>query len=178
MDREVVSVEIRASVSVRDAYASWIVDDNVTPRVLRSVAFEDAPDRGRVLVFGADTRGAYSLMEWIVTPRPPTPDRPDLAFGPHRHAGIEEVFVIRRGTIEFLLGEMVFTLGANDVVRVPAGTRHGYLNCSGEDVEMLVCFAPGGFEDLFVKYRSDQPVKPDAGFIADAGRLFATEYEQ
>jgi mannose-6-phosphate isomerase-like protein (cupin superfamily) len=94
-------------------------------------------------------------MEWIVAPRPTTPERPDLEFGPHRHVGIEDVFVIRRGTIEFLLGEMVFTLGANDVVRVPAGTRHGYLNCSGEDVEMLVCFAPGGLEERAVQPRGE-----------------------
>jgi hypothetical protein len=28
-----------------------------------SAAFEDGPDRGRILVFGRDTGGAYGLME-------------------------------------------------------------------------------------------------------------------
>jgi mannose-6-phosphate isomerase-like protein (cupin superfamily) len=140
-------------------------------------AFEDAPDRGRVILSGADTDGAYSLMEWTVVSRPPGAGYGDLDFGPHQHAEIEELFVIRRGTLDFLVGDTVSTMHANDVVRVPAGTRHGYLNRSGQDVEMLVMFSPGGFEELFVKYRTDQASAHGDGFVADALSLFATEFE-
>lgn len=83
----------------------------------------------------------------------------------------------RDGTVEFLLGDSVTTLHANDVVCVPPGTRHGYLNRSGLDVEMLVMFCPAGFEELFVRYRTDQPSARGDGFIADALRLFATKFE-
>ncbi|HEY5171619.1 MAG TPA: cupin domain-containing protein [Acidimicrobiia bacterium] len=141
------------------------------------LAFEDGADRGRVLVFGTDTNGAYSLMEWTVAPCPATTETDHLDFGPHHHAEIEEVFVIRRGTIDFLLGDTVTTLHPNDVVRVPAGTRHGFLNRSGADAAMLVMFSPGGFEELFVRYRTDQPTLKGEGFVADARRLFATEFE-
>ena len=140
------------------------------------VAFEDAPDRGRVVVFGTDTGGAYSLMEWTVTSRSVSNEHV-RDFGPHHHADIEEVFIVREGVLDFLLGDTVTTLHAKDVVRVPAGTRHGYLNRSGHDVEMMVMFSPGGFEELFVKYRSDQPEATGDGFVPDALRFFATEFE-
>lgn len=140
-------------------------------------AFEDSPDRGRVLVSAADTDGAHSLMEWTVASRSMTADYTDRDFGPHQHAEIEELFVVRQGAVDFLLGGSVTTLRANDVVRVPAGTRHGYVNRSGNDVEMLVMFRPGGFEELFVRYRTDQPAAHGDGFAADALRLFATNFE-
>ena len=84
---------------------------------------------------------------------------------------------MRKGTLEFLLHDDILTLHADDVVRVPPGVRHGYLNRSGDDAELLVAFVPGGFEELFVKYRSDQALAPEPGFVDDAARLFATEFE-
>jgi mannose-6-phosphate isomerase-like protein (cupin superfamily) len=141
------------------------------------VAFEDAPDHGRVLVSGADTDGAYSLMELTVVSRAVTADHTDRDFGPHRHADIEELFVVREGTLDFLVGDRVTTVHAHAVVRVPAGTRHGYLNRSGRDVELLVMFMPGGFEELFVRHRTDQPAVRGGGFVADALEFFGTNFE-
>lgn len=134
--------------------------------------FEDGPDRARIIVSGEDTGGVYSLMEWTVAPSD------QEGFGPHRHGTCEETFLIRSGQLEFLLGQTVTTLGPGDFVRAPAGVRHGYRNCSGAPVEMLVGFVPAGMERLFVKYRTDGagPESGD-GFIADATRLFGSEFE-
>jgi len=144
----------------------------VTPQ--DGLAFEDGPDRARVLAFGRDTGGRYSLMEWTVAPSPP----PAAGYGPHRHREIEETFLIRSGQLDFLLGDQVVTLHAGDFVRVPPGTRHGYANVSGAPVEMLVSFHPGGIEELFVKYRTDGAgPEPGDGFVADATRLYASEFE-
>ena len=142
------------------------------------VAFEDGPDRGRVLVFGRDTGGRYSLMEWTVAAgESATPDAP-RSYGAHRHREIEETFYVRRGALEFLLGDEITTLNAGDFVRVPPGVRHGYANVSGAEVDLLVSFHPGGFEELFVKYRSDQdPAPPGDGFVDEATRLYASEFE-
>ena len=41
----------------------------------------------------------------------------------------------------------------------------------------LLMFSPGGFEELFVKYRTDNGPAPGDGFVADALRLFATVFE-
>ena len=139
------------------------------------VRFEDGPDRGRVLVFGHQTGGRYSLMEYVVAPRP-TAEAPE--FGPHRHLAIEETFLVRSGRLSFLLGDEVFGLGPGDFVRAPPGVWHGFANVSGEAVELLVGFCPGGFETLFVKHRSDQAPPPSpTGFMDDARRDFASEFE-
>ena len=61
---------------------------------------------------------------------------------------------------------------------MPAGTRHGYRNVSGAPVEMVVTFVPGGFEELFVTYRTDTDVPASGpGFVEDATRLFASSFE-
>jgi mannose-6-phosphate isomerase-like protein (cupin superfamily) len=142
------------------------------------VAFEDGADRGRVLVFGHQTGGRYSLMEYVVAARPASDAVTASNYGPHLHRDIEETFLVRRGSLRFLLGEAVFDLGEGDFVRVPPGKRHGFVNVSGEAVELLVSFHPGGFEELFVTHRSDQDPPPSAtGFMDEAVRLFSSEFE-
>ena len=137
------------------------------------LAFEDGPDRGRILVSGQDTGGRYSLMEWTVAP-----STVPLGYGPHRHREIEETFLIRSGHLEFLLNDQVTSMGPGDFVRVPPGIRHGYANISGQPVEMLVSFHPGGFEQLFIKYRTDSETPLDGtGFLTDATADFASEFE-
>jgi quercetin dioxygenase-like cupin family protein len=136
--------------------------------------FEDGDDVGRIIVSGAETNGRYALMDWTVA----AAADPGAGFDPHLHRQCEETFLIRNGSLEFLLGEAVTTLNAGDFVRVPPGVRHGYRNVSGQAVEMLVGFHPAGLESLFVKYRTDQGAAPDGdGFIADATRLFDSEFE-
>ena len=143
-------------------------------RADQGLTFEDGPDRGRVLVFGHQTGGRYSLMEWTVA----SGAVPLLGYGAHSHGEIEETFLVRSGSLEFLLGEKITTLNTGDFVRVPAGARHGYANTSGAPVELLVSFYPGGFEELFVKYRTDggDPAGGE-GFIAEASRLHASKFE-
>jgi mannose-6-phosphate isomerase-like protein (cupin superfamily) len=152
--------------SVAAMTPSFIIQSN------RGASFEDGPDHGRVLISGESTDYAYSLMELTVAPR-----GVDAGFGPHRHHDIDEVFVIRKGTLEFLLDSDVTTLHEGDVVRVPAGVRHGYRNMSGEAVELLVWFTPGGFEGLFVKYRTNRPNLDENGFVNEATSRFNSRFE-
>lgn len=135
-------------------------------------SFEDGLDRGRVLIAGDSTDNVYSLMELTVAER-----GGEVGFGPHLHHDIDEVFVVREGTLEFLLGSDVMSLVAGDVVRVPPGVRHGYRNVSGEPVELLVWFTPGGFEQLFVKYRTDQANLDEDGFVTEATGCFKSTFE-
>jgi quercetin dioxygenase-like cupin family protein len=141
-----------------------------------SAAFEEGPDRGRIVVFGRDTGGAYGLMEWTVAPSLPA-DGPQT-YGAHLHNGCEETFLVRSGQLEFLLADPVVSLGPGDFVRAPPGVRHGYANLSGAPVELLVSFHPGGLEELFLRYRTDRagPAAGD-GFTADAERLFGSSFD-
>jgi mannose-6-phosphate isomerase-like protein (cupin superfamily) len=141
-------------------------------------AFEDGGDRGRVLVFGRDTGGRYSLMEYVAAAHASLAPGESPNFGPHRHHELEETFLVRSGQLTFLLDDEIIELGPGDFVRVPPGTRHGYANLSGKQVELLVSFHPGGFEELFVRHRSDQSPPPaPLGFVEDAVRLFNSEFE-
>lgn len=151
--------------------------EELTTRTEAGVPFEDGDDRGRILVFGRDTGGRYSLMEWTVAPGN-LPAQAKPSYGAHLHRDIEETFLVRRGALEFLLGDEVTTLTTGDVVRVPPGVRHGYANTSGAPVELLVSFHPGGLEEVFLKYRTDGdgPAVGD-GFVADATRWHASEFE-
>ena len=142
------------------------------------VAFEDGRDRGRVLVFGHQTDGRYALMEYVVAARETAADDDVPDYGAHRHADIEETFLVRRGSLRFLLGEEAIDLKAGDFVRAPAGVRHGYANVSGAEVELLISVHPGGFEELFLTHRTDQnPAPSPNGFVDDARRRFASEFE-
>ena len=141
------------------------------------VPFEDGDDRGRIVVFGRDTDGRYGMMEWTVAAATP-PAVGEPSYGAHLHRDIEETFLVRSGTLQFLLGDEVMTVTPGEVVRVPPGVRHGYANISGLPVDLLVSFHPGGLEELFLKYRTDgaDRVVGD-GFVADAARLYASEFE-
>ena len=138
--------------------------------------FEDGPDRGRIIVDGDSTGGGYALMEWLIAANETVIE--DSDYGPHSHGACEETFLIRSGHLDFLLGDVVTTLGPGDFVRVPKGVRHGYCNTSGRPVDLLVSFYPAGLETLFIKYRTDRTAPlPSEGFVAEATRRFASTFE-
>jgi len=142
------------------------------------IPFEDGDDRGRVLVSGGDTGGRYSLMEYVVAARPASDSDAPPAYGPHRHDDIEETFLVRSGRLSFLLDQAVIEIGPGDFVRVPPGVRHGFANLSEGAVELLVSFHPGGFEELFVRHRSDQSPPPaPLGFVEEEVRRFNSAFE-
>lgn len=132
-------------------------------------SFEIDSDTARIIVSGAETLGAYSLLEWTVAESQTTADSKD--YGAHRHNTIEETFLILEGHLEFLLGEEILQLNEGDFVRVPKGTKHGYQNVSGSPTRMLVTFLPGGFEQLFLRYQND-----DEGFLREASSEYDSEY--
>ena len=149
------------------------------PRVIsanQGLSFEDGGDRGRIIVDGASTGGVYALMEWTVAANPEPTGQP--SYGPHRHHGCEETFMVQAGCLQFLLDDSIITLSDGDFVRVPRGVRHGYCNVTNEPVRLLVGFQPAGLETLFVKYRSDRDdAMPEEGFVAEATRRFASHFE-
>ena len=140
------------------------------------VHFQAGEDEARLIVSADDTDGRYSLLEWTVAADKNLEESKSRDYGPHLHRQCEETFHILSGSLAFLIGDEPVVLNAGDFVRVPPGTRHGYVNVSGSPVKMLVMFSPGGFEELFLKYRSDQEEIKGDGFIADATRDHDSEF--
>lgn len=171
-DAEAIAVAASLTVTLR------VVRDDLLVLAGGGLAFEDGRDRGRIVVSSVSTGGVYSVMEWTVAAGA---DDQAGGYGAHRHELMEETFLIRSGTLEFVIGDEACLVSAGDFVRVPAGTRHGYRNVSGVAVDMVVTFVPGGFEELFVTYRTDADLPADrkvgAGFVEDATLLFASSFE-
>lgn len=138
--------------------------------------FQLGDDAARLIVSASDSDNRYSLLEWIVAAGGEFTDDDPRDYGPHLHRGCEETFLVVEGSLEFLIGDQVVEMNAGDFVRVPPGVKHGYQNTSGSPVRMLVTFTPGGFEALFLKYRTDQQEIKGAGFVADATDFYQSEF--
>jgi quercetin dioxygenase-like cupin family protein len=66
----------------------------------------------------------------------------------HRHMG-QEVFFILDGTLLIKTPESSFQVEVGDLVHIPEGAVHGYLNTSDHPATMLVLFLPSGQVEQF-----------------------------
>ena len=139
--------------------------------------FEDGADRGRIVVRSVATEGAYSVLEWVVAPLVEGIKVANLGYDAHFHGAFEETFLVRSGALEFLIADRCVTLCAGDFVRVPKAVRHGYRNTTGGPVNLIVTFVPGGFEQLFEKYRTDGEPCTGPGFVEEAVARFESAFE-
>jgi quercetin dioxygenase-like cupin family protein len=142
---------------------------NLLKRASQGLTFNFVTDKVTTKVSATETNSRYSLMTWVAAPRTGSP--------PHVHARSDETFYVVEGPLEFVLGDERITLETGDFVRVPAGTRHAFRNDSEKPVEMLVGLIPGGMEELFYKYRTDDREFDLNGFLQEAKQLHGTEYE-
>ena len=141
----------------------------LTQKANEGRGFDYIGDRVVIKASANDTDGAYSLMQWTVAA--------DAKAPPHAHDRYEESFYVLRGKLEFLLGQATVPMEEGDFVRVPAGTRHGYRNTSGDSVDLLVGFNPGGMEELFYKHRTEGRDFDIDAYLVEARELHGTEYE-
>ncbi|WP_439594678.1 cupin domain-containing protein [Falsiroseomonas sp.] len=99
-------------------------------------------ERVAIRLHAAQVQGRFSMMESLSEPGCATPL--------HRHAE-EETFYVLEGRPTFRLGDKVFATGPGDLVLIPAGTPHAWINAGNGPCRMLATFAPGGVETLFTR---------------------------
>ena len=112
--------------------------------------------RGARLLFkalGADSGGAFSLMERVLPPggRPPPP---------HTHPAASEAFYLLDGTLEFLLDAERTTVDAGGFVLVPGTVAHSFRNRADRDARVLILHTPaldGYFRDLHELWSRPDP---------------------
>jgi mannose-6-phosphate isomerase-like protein (cupin superfamily) len=97
---------------------------------------------------GEQTNGAIGLVEATVPP--------GGGPAPHVHARTDETFYLVSGELDFLNGEKTFTAGTGDVVFIPRGTTHRFVNAGVQPARLLFVYTPGGAEGLFVE-GGDEP---------------------
>jgi quercetin dioxygenase-like cupin family protein len=97
----------------------------------------ELPLIGRLQASGADTAGAFELIEFTGPSTPP----------PHVHKEHDEIFVVLSGTFQFLLDRDTVEALAGAVVVVPRGWRHGFTMEPGSTALLLAI--PAGLGDYF-----------------------------
>jgi quercetin dioxygenase-like cupin family protein len=96
---------------------------------------------------------------------------------PHTHERYEETFYVLDGELEFTLGEETFPVAMGDYICAGPGVRHAFANKSGRAVHMLFEFTPGGMEELFYEFRTDDGPIDAAAYLAKARDVHGTVYE-
>lgn len=95
-----------------------------------SLAWLASSDRGGVDL----TLGHVSISPGCANPR-------------HRHDGSDEIVVLLEGSIDHDVGAETLTLGAGDVLIVPAGIPHRAVNTGETEAVMIVAY-PTGHRDF------------------------------
>jgi mannose-6-phosphate isomerase-like protein (cupin superfamily) len=98
-------------------------------------------DRYTFLVTGAQSDGAYFIMEALVPPEGGPP--------PHIHHREQESFYVLEGTLEIRMGDRVVQASAGDFVHIPCGMVHCFHNTGASTARLLLIFSPGGIERFF-----------------------------
>ncbi len=100
-------------------------------------------DTYTTLLTGAQTGGAFTLLEALVPP--------DTGPPPHWHTDADETFFLLDGTMEFHVGDDVYEATAGTTVFVPKNVRHHFRNTGAAPARMLFIYSPPGMEGMFAE---------------------------
>ena len=92
-------------------------------------------------VLGADTGGAYSVLEYV--------GAPGAGSGRHRHTKEDESFYVVEGEMTFQLEDETSRVPAGGFVRIPVGTNHLFVNSGDQTARALIIITPSGLEGFF-----------------------------
>ena len=95
------------------------------------------------LTTGAETDGAYFVMEGLVPPGGGPP--------PHIHYNQTEAFYIVEGQLEIKVDDQVHVANAGDFVHVSKGSPHAFFNRTQTPVKMIFTFVPAGDVEEFFR---------------------------
>lgn len=100
-------------------------------------------DTYTILLSGAQTGGAFTLLEAIVPP--------DTGPPPHHHNAEDETFILLEGKVTFSVGDEVIDALPGTTVFVPRGVVHSFKNVHTGNAKMLFMYNPPGMEGMFTE---------------------------
>ncbi len=101
-----------------------------------------AGGRYRVIISGAHTEQAYTLIEMTVPP--------NAGPLPHTHKHIDETFYVLKGKVHFYSEEGDYVAEEGAYVRIPkGGLIHSFKNETAEAAVLLCTMQPAGTEVMF-----------------------------
>jgi mannose-6-phosphate isomerase-like protein (cupin superfamily) len=126
---------------------------------------------GSICLSGADTGGAYCLLEVALAP--------GMSVPRHTHTREDEAYFVLAGELDVVIGDEVFILRAGDTLMAPRLIPHQLRNSGNVENHYLLVFSPSGFED-FLKVtavpaadNAVAPTKPPAVAVRNVHELAA-----
>lgn len=95
---------------------------------------------GSVCLSGADTGGAYCMLELSLSA--------GMGVPRHTHTREDEVYFVLAGELEVTVGDQVFALRPGDTLMAPRDIPHQLRNSGDVENHYLLLFSPAGFEDF------------------------------
>jgi quercetin dioxygenase-like cupin family protein len=95
---------------------------------------------GSVCLTGADTGGAYCLLEMSLAP--------GIGVPRHTHTREDETYYVTCGELEVIVGDETFVLKAGDSLMAPRDIPHELRNSGGATNHYLLIFSPSGLEEF------------------------------
>jgi quercetin dioxygenase-like cupin family protein len=95
---------------------------------------------GSVCLSGADTGGAYCLLDIGLAP--------EMTVPRHTHTREDEAYYVLSGELEVIVGDEVFILRAGDTLIAPRDIPHQLRNSGDVENHYLIMFSPSGFEEF------------------------------
>lgn len=92
---------------------------------------------------GADTGGAYMLVEQVMPP--------GLGSPWHIHRAEDETFYVLEGTVTFIVGDERITAKPGTYVFGPRGVPHGFQVEGDSPARILLMTTPAGFEEFILE---------------------------
>jgi quercetin dioxygenase-like cupin family protein len=128
---------------------------------------------GSVCLSGADTGGAYCLLEIGLAPGMMVPR--------HTHTREDETYYVLAGELEVIVGDEASTLRPGDSLTAPRNIPHQLRNSGNVENHYLIMFSPAGFEGFLrataipAPDNAVAPTEPPAVAIRNVHEL-AAEY--
>jgi quercetin dioxygenase-like cupin family protein len=95
---------------------------------------------GSICLTGADTGGAYCLLEVSLAP--------GIGVPRHTHTREDETYYVTAGELEVIVGDQRFVLKEGDALMAPRDIPHELRNSGNTTNHYLLIFSPSGFENF------------------------------
>lgn len=95
---------------------------------------------GSICLSGADTGGAYCLLEVNLAS--------GIGVPRHTHTREDEAYFVVAGELEVIVGNEKFVLREGDTLMAPRGIPHQLRNSGDVENHYLLMFSPAGFEEF------------------------------
>jgi len=127
---------------------------------------------GSVCLSGADTGGAFCLLEISLAP--------GMAVPRHTHTREDESYYVLSGELEVIVEDKVFVLRGGDSLIAPRDIPHQIRNSGSTENHYLLIFSPSGFEEFIMATgvpapdNADAPTEPPAVAVRNVHELAAS----